>query len=34
MGLLHMDTLLPNLIGDQAWRDFVRERVATLIGAR
>ena len=34
MGLLHMDTLLPNLIGDQAWRDFVRERTATLIGAR
>jgi AcrR family transcriptional regulator len=34
MGLLHMDTLLPDLIGDKAWRDFVHERVATLIGAR
>jgi AcrR family transcriptional regulator len=34
MGLLHMDTLLPNLIGDQSWRDFVRERAATLIGVR
>ena len=34
MGLLHMDTLLPNLIGDKAWRDFVYERVATLIGLR
>src|SRR5271155_2149701 len=32
MGLLHMDTLLPNMIGDKLWRDFVRERVATLIG--
>jgi len=34
MGLLHMDTLLPNLIGDESWRDFVHERVSTLIGAR
>jgi AcrR family transcriptional regulator len=34
MGLLHMDTLLPNLIGDKAWRDFVHERVSALIGAR
>lgn len=34
MGLLHMDTLLPNLIGDKPWLDFVRERVATLIGLR
>ena len=33
MGLLHMDTLLPNLIGDKSWRDFVHERVAALIGA-
>jgi len=32
MGLLHMDTLLPDLVGDHSWRDFVRERVATLIG--
>jgi AcrR family transcriptional regulator len=34
MGLLHMDTLLPSLIGDRAWRDFVLERVATMIGVR
>jgi AcrR family transcriptional regulator len=34
MGLLHMDTLLPDLIGDKSWRDFVHERVATLIGVR
>ncbi len=34
MGLLHMDTLLPSMIGDKPWRDFVRERVATLIGLR
>jgi AcrR family transcriptional regulator len=34
MGLLHMDTLLPDLIGDRSWREFVQERVATLIGVR
>jgi AcrR family transcriptional regulator len=34
MGLTHMDTLLPHLVGDQAWRDFVRERMAALIGVR
>ena len=34
MGLLHMDTLLPNLIGDKSWRDFVHDRVSDLIGAR
>ena len=33
MGLLHMDTLLPNLIGDKSWRDFVHDRIAALIGA-
>jgi AcrR family transcriptional regulator len=33
MGLLHMDTLLPNLIGDKSWRDFVHERISTLIGS-
>ncbi len=32
MGLTHMDTLLPDLIGDHAWRDFVRDRVAAMIG--
>ena len=34
MGLLHMDTLLPNLIGDKSWRDFVHERISALIGSR
>jgi AcrR family transcriptional regulator len=34
MGLLHMDTLLPGLIGDKSWRDFVRDRVGALIGVR
>ncbi len=34
MGLLHMDTLLPDLIGDVTWRDFVYERIGALIGAR
>jgi len=33
MGLLHMDTLVPNLIGDKSWRDFMHERIAALIGA-
>ena len=34
MGLTHMDTLLPGLVGDREWGDFVRERIATLIGLR
>ncbi len=34
MGLIHMDTLLPDLIGDASWREFVRERIAMLIGGR
>ena len=33
MGLLHMDTLLPNLIGDKSWRAFVNQRIAALIGS-
>jgi AcrR family transcriptional regulator len=32
MGLTHMDTLLPELIGNRAWHAFVRDRVAKLIG--
>jgi len=32
MGLTHMDTLLPDLVGDRSWREFVRDRVAKLIG--
>jgi AcrR family transcriptional regulator len=34
MGLVHMETLMPDLVGDAKWREFVRDRVATLIGAR
>jgi AcrR family transcriptional regulator len=34
MGLLHMDTLLPDLLGDRSWREFIRERAALLIGVR
>ena len=34
MGLLHMDTLLPGLIGNKEWRAFVHERISGLIGAR
>lgn len=31
MGLMHLETLTPNLVGDPKWRDFVRERVAAMI---
>ena len=34
MGLMHMETLLPKLVGDPKWRDFVQNRVATLMGLR
>jgi AcrR family transcriptional regulator len=34
MGLIHMDTLLPDLVGDGPWREFIRERAALLIGFR
>ena len=34
MGLSHMETLLPKLVGDPKWCDFIQDRVATLIGAR
>jgi AcrR family transcriptional regulator len=34
MGLLHLETLAPQLVGDAAWRDFIRGRAATLIGLR
>jgi AcrR family transcriptional regulator len=33
MGLAHMDTLLPDLIGDRSFSTFVREAVAQLIGS-
>ena len=29
-----LDTLLPELVGDVAWRDFIFEQTATLIGMR
>ncbi|MBV8473129.1 MAG: TetR/AcrR family transcriptional regulator [Hyphomicrobiales bacterium] len=34
MGLMHMETLLPKLVGDAKWHDFVEGRVAALIGSR
>lgn len=34
MGLIHMETLLPDQVGDSAWRDFVEGRVAALLGMR
>jgi AcrR family transcriptional regulator len=34
MGLIHMDTLEPHLIGDPAWHDFVLERVSDMLGFR
>lgn len=32
MGQMHLDTLAPQLVGDAAWRAFVEELVATLLG--
>ena len=32
MGLSHMETLEPQLIGDSAWHDFVLERISALLG--
>jgi AcrR family transcriptional regulator len=32
MGLNHMDTLHPQLVGDRVWREFVAAHVATLLG--
>jgi|HubBroStandDraft_1064217.scaffolds.fasta_scaffold521744_1 AcrR family transcriptional regulator len=34
MGLLHLETFAPQLVGDAKWRDFIRDRAATLIGLR
>jgi AcrR family transcriptional regulator len=34
MGLMHMETLVPQFVGDPRWHDFVQDRVATLIGVR
>lgn len=33
MGLMHLETLAPHLVGDTRWHGFVRDRVAVLIGA-
>jgi AcrR family transcriptional regulator len=32
MGLMHMETLLPQLVDDPKWRNFVQDRVAALVG--
>jgi len=34
MGLMHMETLVPDLVGNSAWHDFVHNRAAALIGLR
>ncbi|MBV9874082.1 MAG: TetR/AcrR family transcriptional regulator [Verrucomicrobia bacterium] len=34
MGLMHMETLLPQLVGDAKWGDLVQDRVAALMGMR
>jgi AcrR family transcriptional regulator len=34
MGLSHLDTLQPDLIGNQAWHDFILDRVSAVLGFR
>jgi AcrR family transcriptional regulator len=34
MGLAHLDTLKPNLIGNQSWHDFILARVSAILGFR
>ncbi len=34
MGLMHMETLSPHLIGDPRWQAFVADRTAALLGVR
>jgi AcrR family transcriptional regulator len=34
MGLMHMETLLPDLVDEAAWHDFVAGRVAALTGMK
>ncbi len=34
MGLAHMETIAPQLVGDARWSDFIEERVAALMGLR
>jgi hypothetical protein len=33
MGLMHMETLVPRLVGNEAWADLVASRIALLLGA-
>lgn len=33
LGLMHMETVAPQLVGDAEWQAFVEERVAALMGA-
>jgi AcrR family transcriptional regulator len=32
MGLMHLETIAPQLIGDARWRDFVRDRAKAILG--
>jgi AcrR family transcriptional regulator len=34
MGLAHLETIAPHLVGDLRWRRFVEDRVAALLGIR
>ena len=34
MGLMHMETLVPQLVGNEKWTDVVASRIALLLGAR
>ena len=34
MGLMHMETLVPQLVGDEEWADLVASRIDLLLGAR
>ncbi len=34
MGLMHLETLSPHLIGDPGWEAFVKEHAAALLGSR
>lgn len=34
MGLMHMETLVPQLVGNEEWTEVVAGRIALLLGAR
>lgn len=34
MGLMHSETLIPQLVGDARWRAFIQDRVAAMLGAQ